>query len=148
MQIVNGKPTSMFSFQSLKAFPGLTELPGGSARSEVIEGVGARRRLCWALLSSLSAGTPVDMIPQEQTCLARCWAGDRAMLQLNTPAFSPDAPPQTDDCCCGTDILEALAPPGQLHIHLPLAALVPCHASVVGKLQLIQTKPWQAPHLP
>lgn len=96
------------------------------------------------LWSSVRAGTAVDRTPPEQICLARCWAGDRAMLQLNIPAFNPDVSSQMGDWCCGTDILEALAPPGELHIHLPLAALVPCFASVLGKLQLIQTKLWQA----
>lgn len=89
----------MFSFHSLKAFPGLIELPGDSTRSEVMEGVGARTtELCQSWDT---------MTPCEQTCLARCWAGDRAILQLNIAAFNSDVPPQSGDCCCRTDILEA-----------------------------------------
>lgn len=46
----------MFSFHSLKALPRLLELPRGSARSEVMEGVGARRRLTIELCQSWDSG--------------------------------------------------------------------------------------------
>lgn len=105
--------------------------------------VEARRR--WTIELCQSRDTSGHDSPIADPCLSRCWAGDRATLQLNIAAFTSDVPPQIGDCCCcRTDILEALVPPGELHIHLPLAALVPCYASAVGKLQLIQTKPWQA----
>lgn len=91
MQIVSGKATSVFSFHSLKALPRLLELPRGSARSEVMEGVGARRRLTTELCQSWA---PVGRTPPEQTCLAKCWAGDRARLKLNILTFNPDASSQ------------------------------------------------------
>lgn len=72
-----------------------------------MEGVGARMiELCQSWDT---------MTPCEQTCLARCWAGDRAILQLNIAAFNSDVPPRAVTAAAGLTSLKSPSSWGAAH---------------------------------